>query len=68
MTPQKMKLLCKLGIHRPLTKHKHSFIDRVSGRSVYIAECACGKEWMVDSVFPMFGFKVELNNSKPIKE
>jgi len=43
-----MKLLCKIGIHRPLKNHHHNFIDRVSGKTVYDAICPCGKRaWRV---------------------
>jgi len=52
-------LLCSWGWHRPLKNHKHSFIDRVSGATVFNAECGCGKKWMVDSCFGFFGDKVE---------
>ena len=51
--------LCKLGWHRPLVNHHHNFIDKVSGKTVYDAECPCGKKWMVDSPFGFGGFKVE---------
>jgi len=52
-------LLCSFGWHRPLKNHKHNFIDRVSGNTVFNAECSCGKKWMVDSCFGFFGDKVE---------
>jgi len=52
--------LCILGIHRPLSGHRLSFIDSVSGQTVYVAKCPCGKKWMVDSPFSMLGFKVAL--------
>ena len=59
-------LLCAIGIHRPLKGHTHNFIDKVSGQTVYNAECPCGKKWMVDSPFSFGGFKVErvLQNNK----
>lgn len=52
-------VLCALGWHRPLRGHRHNFIDKVSGDTVYNAECPCGKKWMVDSPFSFFGCKVE---------
>ena len=54
------KLLCVLGIHRPLTGHTSYFVDVVSGKTVYKAVCPCGKEFMVDSLGPFGGFKVEI--------
>lgn len=54
-----MKLLCSIGLHRPLKNHRHNFIDKVSGSTVFNAECNCGKKWMVDSCFGFFGDKVE---------
>lgn len=59
----KFMLLCNLGVHRPLKEHKHSFIDAVSGQTVYIAKCNCGKKWMVDSPLSLLGFKVEVVNN-----
>lgn len=53
------KLLFRLGIHRPLFNHWYNFTDKVSGKSVYNAECFCGKKCMVDNCFGFFGFKVE---------
>ena len=58
------RLLCKLGIHRPLTNHEFRFIDRVSGKSVYIAECPCGKKWLTDSLSKWFGFRVLRDQEK----
>ena len=54
-----MKILCKLGIHRPLTIKEFNFTDIVSHKSVRNAQCPCGKEWMTDSLNRWFGFKVE---------
>ena len=53
------KILCSIGIHRPLSGHSYNFIDKVSGKTVYNATCPCGKKWMVDSPFMFTGFKVE---------
>ena len=52
------KFLCRLGIHKPLTGHTYHFTDTVSGKSVYIAKCPCGREWLTDSPFSFFGFKI----------
>lgn len=60
----KFYLLCNLGIHRPLTGHTFQFIDKVSGNSVYSAKCPCGKVWLVDSPFALFGFKCLLEEIK----
>lgn len=60
-----MNILCRIGLHRPLRRHRHNFIDRVSGQTVYDAKCSCGKEFMVDSPFGWFGFKVEKGNAQP---
>jgi len=53
-----MNWLCKIGVHRPLKNHHHSFIDKVSGKTVYRAKCSCGGEWLVDSPFGYSGSKV----------
>ena len=52
-------ILCAFGWHRPLQKHSHNFIDKVSNKTVYNAKCPCGKKFMVDSPFGYFGSKVE---------
>ncbi len=53
------KMLCKIGIHRPLRNYAFGFTDRITLKSVYYAECPCGRQWMVDSRFRFGGFKVE---------
>jgi len=53
------KILCKIGLHRPLKDHQYNFTDIVSGKEVFIARCPCKKVWMVDSLFGFEGFKVE---------
>lgn len=53
------ELMCKIGMHRPLSKHVFSFVDVVSGSGVYKAECSCGKKWLVDSTLGWFGSKME---------
>ena len=53
------KLLCNMGIHW-LENHSYNFRDNVSGKSVYDAECSvCGDRYMVDSLIPFLGFRVE---------
>ena len=49
-----------------LKDHKHNFIDSVSGNTVYTAKCRCGKKFMVDTLFPIPSFKVELGESKEV--
>lgn len=60
-----MSILCRVGIHRPLFGHAHRFVDCVSGKDVYKAECPCGKKFLVDSVFGWFGDKMEIEEKKP---
>jgi len=50
--------LCRFGWHRPLFGHANLFVDCVSGKQVFSAECICGKHWMVDSMNGWLGFKV----------
>jgi hypothetical protein len=54
-----MGVLCRLGVHRPLSGHSHLFVDSVSGKTVFGARCPCGRRWMVDSLYGFLGFKVE---------
>lgn len=51
------KFFCHIGIHW-MENHHYNFIDRVDGKIVYNAECACGGKWMVDSPFALLGFRV----------
>ena len=53
-----MNLLCRLGWHRPLYDHRGCFVDKVSGKKVYRAECSCGIGWLVDSLCGWLGYKV----------
>ena len=55
------KLLCLIGIHRPLKVMDAHFQDQVSGKMVFNAECSCGKKFMTDDINGWFGFKVEKN-------
>jgi len=63
-SPKRPPILCRLGIHRPLKDHRHNFIDVVSGKTVYNAECPCGLTWMVDSPFGWFGDRMLKNTVK----
>ena len=56
---KKIKNLCGLGIHLPLKNHRTDFVDSVSGKMVYTANCPCGKQWMVDHQSKFSFFKVE---------
>lgn len=65
----KLMKLCKIGIHRPLKRIQSLFIDKVSGKTVFLAECPCGQHYMTDSCNPWFGFTVRMvprncNNQK----
>ena len=46
-----------------LKNHMHNFIDVVSGKTVWTAECRCGKKFMVDTLCPIADFKVELEEN-----
>jgi len=59
-----MKLLCKLGLHWKMKILHSLFIDRVSGETVFEAECPCGRHWMIDDVFGFPFFKVELKGKQ----
>jgi hypothetical protein len=52
------KLLCKIGIHRPLKRQQSMFRDIVSGKIVFLSKCPCGKEWMTDSFYGFLGLKI----------
>lgn len=58
MTPTKPKrhLLCRLGLHWPISTDWCLFVDKVSGKEVFEGGCPCGVRWMKDtcSRFPMF--------------
>ena len=55
-----MNILCKTGLHRPLKNYHHYFIDSVSGKTVFIAECLCGIKWLTDSPFGWFGYRIRI--------
>ena len=59
-----MKLLCYLGIHRPLKNHSYYCIDMISRKQKYKAICPCGKQWLTDSNNPWLGFKIKLRKVK----
>ena len=50
-------ILCKIGIHRPLTKVDFLFTDKVSGKMVWLCTCPCGRKWMSDGT-RWWGFKM----------
>lgn len=56
----KKKLFCCIGRHW-MKNHKPYFIDSSSDKQVYVADCECGKKWMVDSLFPLWGFRVRID-------
>lgn len=59
------KLLCLLNIHW-LINHVFDFVDIVDNKSVYNAQCSiCKKYFLVDSLIPFMGFKVEKGNKIP---
>lgn len=58
------KFFCLVGIHW-MENHHHYFIDIVDGKTVFKAECACGEKWMVDSPFPLLGFRIKV--SQPVE-
>jgi hypothetical protein len=56
------KLFCKLG-RCYLINYHFSFTDKVTGDAVFDAECSnCEKKYMVDSLVPIFGFRVLSEN------
>jgi len=54
-------ITCNLGLHWFMTGHEPDFVDCVSGKTVYIARCPCGRHWLVDTTSPFPLFKVESN-------
>lgn len=57
------KFFCDIGWHW-MENHLGNFTDKVSGKTVYNAECAiCKKEYMVDTLFPIASFKVRRKNN-----
>lgn len=61
-----MKVLCKIGLHRPLKIRSCLFIDVVSGKEVFESYCPCGKRWLTDSTFGWLGHKIQLDKSKEV--
>jgi hypothetical protein len=51
------KFFCSIGLHW-MKNHHFNFTDKVDGKTVYNADCECGKKWMVDSLSPITLFKV----------
>jgi len=58
-------MFCKIGIHRPLRNHYCNFIDKISGKTVFEAECPCGKKWMTDSPGG-WGYKIEKSHNQTL--
>jgi hypothetical protein len=58
------KTLCKFGLHRPLKIQRYHSTDIASGKTIFIAVCPCGKQWMVSSKSGWFGFKKIKNYKK----
>ncbi len=58
------RLLCWLGIHWPLNTTHWAFTDVVSGKDVFHAHCACGKQWLTDGIPGYFGFRVKSRREK----
>lgn len=52
------RILCRLGIHWPVSVDKTLFVDIVNGQEVFEGQCGCGKMWMHQSVLGMPFFKV----------
>lgn len=46
------KFFCKIRLHW-MQNHTSNFTDKVSGKTVFNATCACGKKWMVDTLSPI---------------
>lgn len=58
------RFFCLIGWHW-MKNHRRSFTDCVSGKTVYRAECECGRKWQVDSKHSLGGFRVEREEKKP---
>lgn len=52
------RLFCLIGRHW-LENHSCRFVDRVDGKEVFKANCACGRLWLVNSIHPLFGYRLE---------
>lgn len=54
-----MPITCRVGLHWFMKGHEPDFTDTVSGKIVYMAQCPCGRRWLVDTTGPFPLFKVE---------
>lgn len=54
------KLLCRIGIHKPIKGFTFSFTDVISGKPVYRGRCACGRQWLTELPPSVSGFKVSV--------
>ena len=54
---------CKVGLHWFMYGHEPNFVDSDSGKIVYLAECPCGRRWLVDTTSRCPIFKVEVKRS-----
>lgn len=52
------KLLCYIGIHRPLKWIGFAFTDIISHKTVWYGECPCGKEYLTNGN-SWFGFRIK---------
>jgi len=50
-------LTCKIGLHWFMHGHEPDFT--AFGKIVYLAECPCGRRWLVETTGPFPMFKVE---------
>ena len=56
--------ICGIGLHW-MEDHEVSHVsDRQVGGSVYKATCACGKSWLVKTLWPIVLFKVYRSHQK----
>lgn len=53
-----MKILCKIGIHRPMKLEQCLFIDCVTGDEVFLYRCSCGQAYMAN-MFSLFRVRAE---------
>lgn len=55
----KISILCKLGLHLPLRKHKYVFTDSVDSNKIYRVKCSCGINWLVNTKNKYEWFKIK---------
>ena len=59
------KILCKIGIHRPMKWRQSCFMDNIAGKMVHEFECNCGIYWL--GYYDSF-FRVKSSNQPNIEE